>query len=643
MTNGYKIQFSSVPVQVNYQPRSISSKNEKICKDKVKKFLKFKIIKIIDPNHDQIEFISHIFPVPKRSPGEYRIIFDLTDLNLFVRKEHFKMDSISDIIEMIKPGDFFASIDLTDAYYCIAMHILSIPYLTFIFCNVYYQFICLPQGLTSAPRIFTKVLRVVLAYLRFRGIRIASWIDDTLVAASSRSLCQDHTFLTVRTFEELGFVPNRGKSQLTPVQKICHLGLVWDSQDYSISIPLSKIIGVKSKCLKALSSRVTLRFLSSILGSIEFFRYGFPFAAVHYRRLQRFVNYCLDKNWSYDKKVRPSSAACIDLSWWSIIGDKLPARSLSPFLSDNELFCDASLSGWGCWSSNGKEAFGDWSKQEKELHINELECKAVLFAFQCFFRTTFKCNILIRSDSSTVVSYINKQGGSSPLLCDISLEIWEFCISRNLKIVASHLAGISNSRADRLSRIQHSDHSYYLTQECFEDLSDSLSFSLKIDCFASRNNFKIKNFISRYCDPLSSWVDAFATIWTDNVYLFPPYPIINRVISKFKSDNTGHGLLICPYWPSQSWFPSLLDLLISPPILIPPAAVVDENHRLPKHCQLVGWIIGSSHAERMAFLEKLGCVDSSLFLEKPLLVTKDIGPNSVIGTTNGHVITVESL
>ena len=70
---------------------------------------------------------------------------------------------------------------------------------------------------------------------------------------------------------------------------------------------------------------------------------------------------------------------------------------------------------------------------------------------------------------------------------------------------------------------------------------------------------------------------------------------------------------------------------------------MNENHRLPKHCQLVGWIIGSSHAERMAFLEKLGCVDSSLFLEKPLLVTKDIGPNSVIGTTNGHVITVESL
>ena len=205
------------------------------------------------------------------------------------------------------------------------------------------------------------------------------------------------------------------------------------------------------------------------------------------------------------------------------------------------------------------------------------------------------------------------------------------------------MSGISNSRADKLSRIQHSDHSYFLTQECFEDISETLFFPLKIDCFASRNNYKVNNFISRYCDPLSSWVDAFATVWTDNVYLFPPYPIINRVISKFKSDNTGHGLLICPYWPSQSWFPSLLELLIAPPLLIPPALVVDEQLRLPKHCQLVGWIIGSSHAERMAYRGRLGCTVSGVSVKRPSLITKDIGQNSAIGIISGHVITVELL
>ena len=169
-------------------------------------------------------------------------------------------------------GIYFVSIDLSDAYYCIAMHILSIPYLTFFFLNVYYQFTCLPQGLSSAPRIFTKVVRVVLAYLRYGGIRISAWIDDSLIAATSKSLCQEHAFRSVRTFEELGFVVNKSKSQLSPVQKIAHLGLVWDSIEFSVSVPSDKIADVRSKCCEALSSYVKVWFLSSILGKIEYFR-----------------------------------------------------------------------------------------------------------------------------------------------------------------------------------------------------------------------------------------------------------------------------------------------------------------------------------------------------------------------------------
>ena len=620
----------------------MSPKNIKICGNKVSEFLEYKIIKVISPNHDQ--YISHIFPVPKKTLGEFRIIFDLSDLNEYVRKVHFKMDSISDIFIMIKPGDFFVSVDLSDAYYCIAMHLLSMPYLTFIFLNVYYQFTCLPQGLSSAPRIFTKVMRVVLSFLRIRSVRIAAWIDDFLIAARSRQLCQEHAFLTVRTFEELGFVPNREKSQLVPVQRINHLGLVWDSVEYSVSVPPDKVADVRSKCLRALSSRVPLRLLSSILGSLEYFRWGYPHTAVHYRRLQYFVNSCLSKGMPYDVKVSVSSDARIDLKWWSKVGDVLPSRSLFPFDASLEIFCDASLTGWGCWTSTGKEAFGAWSPSEEGLHINVLECKSVLFGFQCFFRYTYNCDILIRSDSSTVVSYINKQGGTvSPLVCDVALELWEFCIARKIVVRAYHLSGTSNTRADRLSRMEHCDHSYYLTQFYFEKLSACLPFALKIDCFASRLNFKISNFISHYCDPMSSWVDAFSVTWTDNVYLFPPFPLVSRVLSKFISDETDHGLLVCPYWPSQPWFPTLLDLLIAPPLLLPPASVVDEHRRLPNCCQLVGWIIGLNRAKRTTYLKRLGSVGSGVSIGRPSYHTRDVGQGSAIGLTNGCVVTVELL
>ena len=111
-----------------------------------------------------------------------------SELNKFVKKISFKMDSLNNIISMISPGDFFISIDISDAYYSVAMNILSTPYLTFKFLNILYQFMCLPQGLTSAPRIFTRILRVVMSFLRAQSFRIASWLDDLLLTASSFAL-----------------------------------------------------------------------------------------------------------------------------------------------------------------------------------------------------------------------------------------------------------------------------------------------------------------------------------------------------------------------------------------------------------------------------------------------------------------------
>ena len=365
---------------------------------------------------------------------------------------------------------------------------------------------------------------------------------------------------------------------------------------------------------------------------------------MHYRRLQRFVNFCFAEGFSYETYVVPSASARVDLEWWSSVGESLTFRSLSPFSADLELFCDASLSGWGCWTSEGKEAFGAWSPDEAESHINILEGLAVLFGFKCFFKSTYNCNILVRTDNTSVVAYINKQGGTGcSELCDIALEIWEFCVSRKIFISASHLAGVSNVRADRLSRAEHCEHSYFLTQETFDALASELAFPLTVDCFASRLNFKLPKFISRYFDPLSFWVNAFTLVWTDGVYCFPPLPIIHRVLTKFIADETGHGLLICPYWPSQSWYPTLLSLLIAPPILIPTGTVEDVSCRLPRHCQLLGWSIGSVVAEQRAYLDQLQYVGSRGLTARPYLHTNDVGHGSVVGLINGRQVTVVSL
>merc|ERR1711888_317015 len=85
-------------------------------------------------------------------------------------------------------------------------------FLTLSFLNILYQFTCLPQGLTSAPRNFTKVIKAVLSYLRSFAIKIAAWLDDYLLAAKSAELVKEHTSFTLSTLQELGFVPNFEKS-----------------------------------------------------------------------------------------------------------------------------------------------------------------------------------------------------------------------------------------------------------------------------------------------------------------------------------------------------------------------------------------------------------------------------------------------
>ena len=61
-------------------------------------------------------------------------------------------------------------IDLKDSYLSVPVHKSSLKFLCFIWKGTCYQFKALPFGLCSAPRIFTKVLKPVAAFLRRKAI-----------------------------------------------------------------------------------------------------------------------------------------------------------------------------------------------------------------------------------------------------------------------------------------------------------------------------------------------------------------------------------------------------------------------------------------------------------------------------------------
>ena len=91
--------------------------------------------------------------------------------------------------------------------------------------------------------------------------------------------------------------------------------------------------------------------------------------------------------------------------------------------------------GWGA-PLNERTARGTWSLPESKLHINHLELKAVFLALKEFQDLCLNNIVLVATDS-TVVAYINKEGGmkSGPLGA-LQLRILTWCSRRRVTLKA---------------------------------------------------------------------------------------------------------------------------------------------------------------------------------------------------------------
>ena len=104
----------------------------------------------------------------------------------------------------------------------------------------------------------------------------------------------------------------------------------------------------------------------------------------------------------------------------------LLGQPLHPLKHALQIFTDASKEGWGAHLDE-HTARGQWSLPESKLHINHLELKAVFLALKEFQTLVFNKTVLVATDNTTVVAYINKEGGmKSGSLCAV-LYCGEFC------------------------------------------------------------------------------------------------------------------------------------------------------------------------------------------------------------------------
>ena len=130
---------------------------------------------------------------------------------------------------------------------------------------------------------------------------------------------------------------------------------------------------------------------------------------------------------NYKVEISLPESSKTDLKWWfeHIAQQKKIILEPPPSLT---IETDASLFGWGaCVKNEDKSTGGNWAKNEAKEHINYLELLATWLGIQCFASKLRNTHIKILSDNTTVVAYINNQGGTKSKCNSVARSLWKWC------------------------------------------------------------------------------------------------------------------------------------------------------------------------------------------------------------------------
>ena len=246
---------------------------------------------------------------------------------------------------------------------------------------------------------------------------------------------------------------NEKKSDLVPSQSAKYLGMTIDTGAGKVFPSLARVEKFLTVAERFCSCNLPSSALAGDLGSP-----GFA-GAVGSSRSTSDALLAVASEVPVVPRVRPSLAsgalpeeARRDLSWWMVRDHLLVGVRFGTPAPDLHLYSDASSSGWGAHLLD-QNVSGVWSAQEKLLHINLLEMKALFLALQAFQEIVSGHHVTAMCDNSTVVAYVNKQGGTvSRPLCLLTSLLLRWAESFDVHLEARYLPGESNVLADLLSR-----------------------------------------------------------------------------------------------------------------------------------------------------------------------------------------------
>lgn len=308
----------------------------------------------------------------------------------------------------------------------------------------HFQFKVFPFGLKSAPQTFSKCMAVVAAFLRKQRIFIYPYLDDWLLKSSSPALLQTHLSYYLQLLNRLGLYVNYKKSIFNPTQDPLPGCLPGYRKSKHVSFGGEVILNPRK--MSPTASHVTSH---SQTGVITAGINGIMHLHSAKRQIKH-VPFATMSGGPVDADIGvlggSGGSPLIGQGFHQMVDEALPSDEGSSFSPGPSYPGDSH----GCFTprmgcSYPLQVQGLWSEVERGCHINLLELRAVHLALKSLYLLFQSQSLLIQTDNTTTMYYLNKQGGtrSRPL----SLEgqtIWKWLLTRDLTIVTIHLPGTLN-------------------------------------------------------------------------------------------------------------------------------------------------------------------------------------------------------
>ena len=380
------------------------------------------------------------------------------------------------------------------------------------------------------------------------------------MVADSWEECRQTLVKLEHELVELGFVVHQDKSVLEPTTELIFLGFILDSELFKIALTLEKEEKLRRAASELLErNKPTIREVAGLIGLLVAYTPAFRYAELHTKwlEMEKIEALRLHRG-NFNARMRLSATAKLELNWWiRNVGNS--GRAIRESQPEMILFTDASSEGWG--AHVGPLATGGrWSEEEKDLHINALELRAIYFGLRCLGEGQDK-HIRVMSDNMTAVAYVKHQGGVRSLECEIQAKlIWTWCEKRHVWLTIAHIPGVENVLVDEKSRKFADNLEWKLGDKLFEKVVENFG-EPNIDLFASRLNRKTELFVSWLPDPEAAAIDAFSLHWSqfELIYAFPPFSLVGQTIAKILEDGA-RAILLVPWWPTKPWWGRLVHL-----------------------------------------------------------------------------------